>query len=112
MKHFDEANGLVFQGDIMIRRIKVLPATATKRDDKVAAHSETGHHHSFEPDAAVWLYSSPNDMVQYLEVKSPAPLIHRREFDTHEALMFDSPGVYEIVRQREYTPEGWRRVED
>lgn len=110
MKNFVE-NALNFQGDVMFRRVDSLPGEATKRDDKIAAHSETGHHHSFQPDASVWLYSTPDQMVQYLEVKEPAPLIHRREFDTHEALMFDR-GVYEIRRQREWSPEGWRKVED
>lgn len=34
-----------------------------------------------------------------------------RSFDTHESILLKG-GTYEIRRQREYTPEGWRRVED
>ena len=36
---------------------------------------------------------------------------HLRSFDTHESISI-APGIYEIRRQREYTPEGWKRVED
>ncbi len=102
----------VCQGDVMIRRIDKLPTTGLEKEKhKIAAHSETGHHHSFAADANVFLYSSNDQLVSYLEVKKPAVLEHHRDFDTHEALMFDA-GVYEIRRQREWAPEGWRRVED
>jgi len=36
---------------------------------------------------------------------------HHRLFDTHEAMEI-KPGIYEIHRQREYTPEGYRRAAD
>lgn len=35
----------------------------------------------------------------------------KRPYDTHAPIMFE-PGIYEVRRQREYTPEGFRRVED
>ena len=35
----------------------------------------------------------------------------RLDFDTHEPIMLDD-GIYRLRRQREYTPEGYRRVED
>ena len=44
----------------------------------------------------------------------PAPealLEHLRTFDTHETLAIP-PGVYELRRQREAVPEGWRRAQD
>ena len=40
-----------------------------------------------------------------------AILEHHRSIDTHEALEI-KPGIYEIRRQREYTPQGFRRVAD
>jgi hypothetical protein len=46
-----------------------------------------------------------------LVVERPDELRHLREFDTHEPIAF-TPGKYLARRQREYTPEGWRRVED
>jgi hypothetical protein len=34
-----------------------------------------------------------------------------RSFDTHETLNIP-PGIYEVRRQREYVPEGWRKAQD
>ena len=107
-------NNMAAQGDVLIRRVESIPGGATRvtgRGPVVIAHSETGHHHSFDAGGNVWLYSTPDQMVSYLEVKKPAVLKHRRDFDTHEEILFDA-GVYEIRRQREWSPEGWRRVED
>lgn len=111
MKHFKDT---VAQGDVLIRRVDGIPTEAAreeKRGPVVVAHSETGHHHAFDAGESVWLYSTKDQLVSYLEVKRPAVLRHHRDFDTHEALQFD-PGIYEIRRQREWSPEGWRRVED
>ena len=102
------------QGDILIRRIDSVPDSAarvTAAGPVVVAHSETGHDHSFDLGASVWLYSTEDELVSYLEVKKPAVLKHRRDFDRHEEILFDV-GTYEIRRQREWSPEGWRRVED
>lgn len=108
MKRFEK---MACQGDVMFIRVNKLPLEATVTAGKVVAHSETGHHHSFEPNANVFVYSTPDELKSYLEVKSPAVLKHRRDFDTHEEILFDI-GTYEIRRQREHSPEGWKRVED
>lgn len=99
------------QGDMFARKIAKLPSNAKVRKDKIVAHSETGHHHSFDTTADVMLYSSPDQLLSYLEVKKPAVLKHRRDFDTHEEILFDV-GVYEIRRQRERSPDGWKIVVD
>jgi hypothetical protein len=102
------------QGDVLFRRVKTLPKGAIKSTEKgavVVAHSETGHHHSFDAGSSVFLYSTGDQLLSYLEVKKPAVLKHHRDYDTHEALQFDE-GIFEIRRQREWAPEGWRRVED
>jgi hypothetical protein len=54
--------------------------------------------------------------VSYLEVikatdATEVLLRHLRQQDTHETLKI-APGIYEVRRQREYTPEGWRRAAD
>jgi hypothetical protein len=36
---------------------------------------------------------------------------HLRSYDMHAPITI-KPGIYELRRQREYTPEGWRRVAD
>lgn len=102
------------QGDVFFRRIKKLPAGVMKADvvdgKYLVAHSETGHHHTMVADDVV-LYYVDDPLVGYIEVKSPTPLVHERSFDTHESVLFEV-GIYEIRRQREHTPEGFRRVVD
>ena len=102
------------QGDVFFRRCDAIPATAVAADKDgpvVVAHSETGHHHSFPKDSGATLYTTGDPMLCYLSVETPSMLEHHRPVDQHEAILF-APGCYEVRRQREYTPEGWRRVED
>lgn len=108
------------QGDILLRRIAELPKNLTMASvtngQHIVAHSETGHHHVIEARPNVRVLNSDNPLVSYLEVieatdQAEVLLEHVRSFDTHETISI-SPGVYEIRRQREYTPEGWRRVAD
>ena len=52
------------------------------------------------------------DGIEILPVPDIFTLLeHLRSFDTHETIKLPV-GTFEIRRQREYTPEGWRRVED
>ncbi len=99
------------QGDVVFLRVKELPGNAKATTNKVVAHSETGHHHMFSKDSGVTMYEVGDPMICYLRVESASLLEHHRPFDTHESISF-SPGIYEMRRQREYTPEGLRRVED
>jgi hypothetical protein len=117
MKTFENSAA---QGDLMIRRIEGLPAGAKKLASEkglhVVAHSETGHNHVIADRPGVSLYTTGDPMISYLEVieatdATETLLEHLRSFDTHETIKIP-PGVFEIRRQREYTPEGWRRVED
>ena len=103
------------QGDVLFRRIDKLPAgavpVAAENGKVVVAHSETGHNHVMLAERTK-LYRIPDSIMDlFLEVEAPTPLEHLREHDTHEAIMFE-PGIYHVRRQREYIPEGFRRVED
>lgn len=103
------------QGDIYIKRISALPAEAIEvkpEDGKViVTHSETGHHHVMDAEA-VKMYRLPDSIMDcLLVVKKPTALEHLRQHDTHQAILFEK-GTYHVRRQREYTPEGFRRVED
>jgi len=108
------------QGDLFIRRIDKLP-DGIKRIDSVkgqyiVAHSETGHNHVIVDRPNISMFTTGDAMVSYLQVveatdSSEIFIEHLRNFDTHESIRIDT-GIYEIRRQREYTPEGWRRVED
>ena len=110
------------QGDVLIRRVAAMPKGVTEvpaeNGQIVVTHSETGHHHSCvldKPKArqkpAVRMYQGDNHLVAWLEVNRPNALENLRPYDTHEPIMLGE-GIYEVRRQREYTPEGFRKVED
>lgn len=117
MKTFSEQAA---QGDLYIRRIDTIPANAkpmkAEHGQFIVAHSETGHHHVIAERPGVQVLTTEDPLVSYLRVieateQTEALLEHLREHDTHETIAIP-PGNYELRRQREYTPEGWRRVED
>lgn len=108
------------QGDLLIRRIDAIPANAkevsAENKQYVVAHSETGHNHVIAERPNVKLLTTGDPMISYLQVieatdATETLLEHLRTYDTHETISIPV-GTYEIRRQREYTPEGWRRVED
>lgn len=103
------------QGDLLIIKTDAIPKTAkasTAENGKhILAHSETGHHHVIDSRSAQLLIDETNEFIAYLQVKEDAEVIHERSFDTHETLRLPA-GNYEIRRQREYTPEGFRRAAD
>ena len=97
-----------FQGDVMFRkRTEALPSNALKRPDAgeiVVAHSETGHHHVAQgPDISIFAFGH-DPLRSILRVPTKADVVHRRDFDTHEALQLDA-GDWDVVRQREYVGE-------
>jgi hypothetical protein len=107
------------QGDVLLIRAKssdVRMADYTKVAREagrvVLAHGEaTGHAHAIVDDAAT-LYETgkpANDNARrLLVVERPVDLVH----EEHEKIHVD-PGVYYVVRQREYTDQDlWRNVAD
>lgn len=103
------------QGDVLFTRVDELPEgfkqEKAHNGQYVVAHSETGHNHIIKEDEAK-LYVNDNDpFVAYLVVDNTAKVEHMRSFHTHETIAFDK-GIYRINRQREYTPEGYRRAQD
>ena len=103
------------QGDVSFRRVISIPETAMLVPDSgdalIVTHSETGHHHVMERDAAQLFQDGDNPLIGWLRVNRPTALIHKRPHDTHEPIMF-SEGCYEVRRQREYVPDGFRAVAD
>lgn len=104
------------QGDVCFRRVAALPASATAEKRKgpiVVAHSETGHHHAIDDDGVV-RFDVNDPMVCYLRIDGEfADVVHHRNFDTHATIRLEGGGaLWEVRRQEEWTPEGWRRVED
>lgn len=111
-------NNQFAQGDCWGRRIDAIPAAAVVQTPEngvhVVAHSETGHNHVIEADPEnVTFFQDPADPLKaYLEVlATDVQLNHLRAHDTHETIQIP-PGRYEIRRQREYQPEGFRRAAD
>lgn len=108
------------QGDLLIRRVSAIPANAKAMKSEagkfIVAHSETGHHHVITERPGVQVFTTDDPMVSYLQVveateQTEALLEHLRSYDTHETIAIP-PGTFELRRQREYTPEGWRQVQD
>jgi len=114
MKSFENSAA---QGDCLLRRIATLPDDAmivsAENGQFIVAHSETGHNHCVKEQPSVKFYAGIDQFRGYLEVtgNESAVLEHHRSFDTHEALEI-KPGIYEIRRQREYTPQGFRKAAD
>jgi len=115
-------NNTAAQGDVYFKRVDTIPAHAKAiqpADGKlVITHSETGHSHVMVLDRpkaseppAVEMFAGDNPLMAWLKVNRPTALTHLRTHDTHAPILF-KPGNYEVRRQREYTPEGFRRVED
>lgn len=113
MKKFDKQAA---QGDLLITKIEKLPAgvkTKAVKGEVILAHSETGHHHAINAGPGIVEFiGSSNPLVSFMKVKKqPVELKHHRPFDTHESFEI-GPGLYEVRRQRESTPEGWQIVAD
>lgn len=108
-------NNICAQGDILIRRIDKLPSTvvpvASENGRVIVTHSETDHHHVMTAERTK-AYRLPDSIMDiFLTVEKGDVLEHLRSHDTHESIQF-GPGIYHVRRQREYVPEGFRRVED
>lgn len=108
------------QGDFIIMRVDSIPDNVKpvlpENGKFVLAHSETGHNHVVSDDGNVMVYANPDtkatDLYElFMVVKDSTQIDHLRSHDTHESLGV-SEGNYKIMRQREYTPEGFRKAQD
>jgi hypothetical protein len=96
------------QGDVFVRRIAEIPATAkeVKRNGRIVlAYGEvTGHAHAIAEDWVTELQDEANR--RYLDVRGrSATLVH----EEHTAHVLD-PGVYEVVQQVELSDDDEPRV--
>jgi len=110
--------GPIAQGDVLFVPMELLgekiPSSAQEMNKEeggfIIAHSETGHHHVAVGDLIA--FSEPSDpLTGYLRVDGEAEIIHHRNFDAHAPISLPK-GNWKVLRQQEFSPEGWRRVED
>ncbi|KKT85058.1 MAG: hypothetical protein UW82_C0004G0064 [candidate division WWE3 bacterium GW2011_GWC2_44_9] len=92
------------QGDLLIVSVESIPEGAKKLGHKILAEGEaTGHLHELDSGE---LYKK-NENLYFRVSDEPATLMHPE----HAPLAF-VPGVYQVIRQREYEPKAWRYVCD
>lgn len=96
------------QGDVLLVAVQSMPADAIaeKHDGRlVLAYGEvTGHAHAINP-ADAQLYTAHGE--RFLQVSERTELVH----EEHASITLE-PGLYKVVRQREYSPKEIRRVLD
>ncbi|MDP8976400.1 MAG: hypothetical protein M3N28_08580 [Actinomycetota bacterium] len=98
------------QGDVFLRQVGSVPegCTPVARDKGriVLAYGEvTGHAHAIADEAAQLVVT--DDDVRLLLVEAEVALRHEEH-----ATITIPPGSYEVVQQREYTPDEIRNVAD
>jgi hypothetical protein len=98
------------QGDVLIRRIDSLPKKkAVKRNSGLLVEGETtGHAHRIAEVELEHAEVLEIGEMLYLRVGKEGVRIVHEEHDTITL----PPGHYEVVRQREYSPEEIRNVAD
>ncbi|HLW01791.1 MAG TPA: hypothetical protein VKT82_24265 [Ktedonobacterales bacterium] len=93
------------QGDLLFLRQDVRPAgdLTTRHSDVIVAGEATGHAHRLQEGT---ILEAP-DGALYLDVTHTTQVLH----EEHGPITLD-PGLWLVVRQREYSPEAIRRVVD
>lgn len=110
-----ELDGLIPQGDVLIEQVEAVPEDAREigpTDGRhIVAHSETGHHHVVDATGCRMFRPDDDPLVCYLLAEGAyADIEHARPVYPHETVRFR--GVVKITRQREWTPQGLRAVQD
>jgi hypothetical protein len=101
------------QGDVLIVPIGKLPAglkpVEREHGRLVLAYGEvTGHAHAIRDKRAA-LFRDPKLAAIFMHVSGDGPVaLDHQEHDT----IHIPPGDYQIIRQREYTPDAIRNVAD
>lgn len=103
---------ICFQGDCMMEAVDCMPKSALRAKDGVLTHSESGHAHVAE---RAQVFECDDGMTLYMRaIGKSIDIVHQRPTDTHETLRLEGqPGqLWRVRRQREWSPAGWKRVED
>ena len=90
-------------GDLLIAKIDEIPSEAKRINRLILAYGEaTGHAHALQDGE---LFDMDGTLFFSLAVETE--LTHQE----HDTIIIP-PGDYQVIRQREYTPERIRYVED
>lgn len=97
------------QGDVLVKRVDAIPAGLKPVEPEnglvILAHGEvTGHHHSLpavSDTGRVTMYGHDTEGPRFIDIERPTLLTHQE----HAAIELPT-GLYEVVRQRQYTPQG------
>ncbi len=100
------------QGDVLIREVESIPEglhrVPLEGGRVILAHGEvTGHAHAVVGDVEFRAADLADLEERFLRVAREARVVH----EEHGTITLP-PGDYEVVRQREYTPEQIRPVAD
>ena len=101
------------QGDVLIIPVRSIPEACKEMKLEngrvVLAHGEvTGHAHAIGRREAVMFRDSVGGAGTFIKVGDKGAQVKHEEHSTIAL----APGNYEIVRQREYSPEAIRNVAD
>ncbi len=119
MENVQYTGAPILQGDVALTPIAALPEglrkVAAEKGEYIVTHSETGHNHVVLDRPHVQMFESPTDpLIAYLLLNDgpDVELLHQRAHDTHGTQVLKAGQAYQISRQREGAPEGWRRAVD
>ena len=92
------------QGDVLFTKVEELPEGLERKRNNIVVEGEvTGHAHRLL-DGVIWMNVLG---AMYLEVVRATRVVH----EEHNAIYLE-PGIYQVTRQREYSPEAIRLVLD
>lgn len=93
------------QGDLLIVKVEKIPEGTVKQKSRILAEGEaTGHMHELDSGEVY----EKEGILYFKVVQGELSILNHPE---HKAITFE-PGEYKVIRQREYEPNGWRRVAD
>lgn len=97
------SNKIYRQGDILFRKIALLPKNLKEKQNSVVVEGEqTGHAHVLVNGAVFELLDSEK---MFIKAGQNTKIIH----EEHLPIKLES-GIYEVIRQREYLREGITQI--
>ncbi|MFX1517892.1 MAG: hypothetical protein ACFFC6_16445 [Promethearchaeota archaeon] len=92
---------IVRQGDLLLRKVEKLPKQAKiVKSDVILEGEATGHAHRIMDGEIFRFWSQSSGDQLFVKTEKGASLIH----EEHATIELD-PGIYEVIRQREYDPD-------